>query len=263
MQVNKRQSINHLFFGITFIALSMLATSCVSRKKMVYFQEDISTEAQNFEPIFEPGDLLDIVINGSDSEIAADYNQSGALRQNFQNTSYENGVSANKGYLVFEDSTVTLPVLGEVKIGGLTREAATDTLMNKLKNHLTDATVSIHILNFKITVLGEVQNPGTFSVPNERINILEAIGVAKDLKITAKRNNVTVIRQEKGETKRYQVDLTSSTAFDSPAFYLKQNDVVYVEPNNKARYDASIMKATGGIIISATSLIISTLILLK
>ena len=156
-----------------------------------------------------------------------------------------------------------LPIIGAVKIGGLTRDSAISVIRNVLLEHLESPHVSIRILNFKVTVLGEVNNPGTFAVPNERINIIEAIGVAKDLKITGKRKNVVVIRNENGQNKEYRVDLTSKTLFQSPVYMLKQNDIVYVEPNFKARYDASILRTTGGVILSATSLIITTFVVTK
>lgn len=251
-----------------FIAVSvvmLIATSCVSRKKVVYFQDNVEmpSEGQSFDVIFEPGDILDVIVSSSDPELAKDYNQAEISKQNFQNTTYENGIPAKSGYLVYQDSTIDMPVIGSVKVGGLNRADAVDSINSILRNHLENPNVSINILNFKVTVLGDVKNPGTFVVPNERLTVIEAIGIAKDLNITARRDNIVVIRQENGVSQRYEVDITSPEVFNSPVYYLKQNDVVYVEPNKKARYDGSIFKATGGIILSATSLIISTFILLK
>ena len=164
--------------------------------------------------------------------------------------------------MVAPDSTVSLPIVGKVKLAGLNRNAAVKEVERVVGEYLDSPSVSLRILNFKITVLGEVKNPGTFSVPNERLSILEAIGIAKDLKITGERKNVLVIRHENGERKEYRIDLTTTAIFQSPVYYLKQNDVVYVEPNRKARYDASILRSAGGIVISATSLIVSTLVLI-
>lgn len=250
--------------GLILLTLAILQ-SCVLRKNVVYFQGQNEIQNTNYKsnPLLEVGDIVAVEVTSTDATVAAPYNQAEIWRQGNQNTSYDNGVPATFGYLVHPDSLIYLPVIGPVKLGGMSRDSAVATIQNILKDHLESPQVSIRILNFKVTVLGEVNNPGTFAVPNERINVLEAIGVAKDLKITGKRKNVLVIRNEQGKTVEYRLDLTSKELFKSPAFMLKQNDVVYVEPNLKARYDASILRTTGGFIISATSLIIGTYFIIK
>ncbi len=251
---------------ITLLLIApLIFGSCVNRKKLVYFQAgdgSIENIDQYLTPHLEIGDVLSIEITGADHEIAAPFNQAELVRQGNQIGSYENGIPATYGYLVAPDSTVSLPIVGKVKLAGLNRNAAVKEVERVVGEYLDSPSVSLRILNFKITVLGEVKNPGTFSVPNERLSILEAIGIAKDLKITGERKNVLVIRHENGERKEYRIDLTTTAIFQSPVYYLKQNDVVYVEPNRKARYDASILRSAGGIVISATSLIVSTLVLI-
>ncbi|HNQ20114.1 MAG TPA: SLBB domain-containing protein, partial [Bacteroidales bacterium] len=132
-------------------------------------------------------------------------------------------------------------------------------LENKYANYLQHPIVNIHIENFKITVLGEVNHPGTFKIPNERITILEAIGLAGDLKIAGERKNVLVIRDNDGIKTEYRVDLTSTDILYSPVYYLEQNDVVYVEPNYTARRQATVWRTEGSLFISLTSLIVTTL----
>jgi len=253
-------------FLLPLILCTTLITSCGSKKKLIYFQGDVvPTEVSALKthtPRLEIGDILSIEVTSADPKIAEPFNQTELVRQGNQIGSYQNGVPATYGYLVTSDSTVSLPIVGKVKVGGLNREEAIVALEAVLTNYLTDAKVSLRILNFKITVLGEVKDPGTFSIPNERITILEAIGIAKDLLITGERSNILVIRHEDGVKKEFIVDLTSKDLFLSPAYYLKQNDIVYVSPNKKSRFDSSIFKTTSGIIISGTSLVLSTLILI-
>lgn len=248
----------------SFVLILVLA-SCGSRKKIVYFQDsDGSIESADsyLVPKLEIGDILSVEVTGDNPELSKPFNQPEMVRQGNQITSYVNGVPATYGYLLGPDSTIALPIVGKVKVGGLNRSEATAVIEKSVSEYLNKPSVNIRILNFKITVLGEVKTPGTFSIPNERITILEAIGIANDLKITGERKNILVIRHENGEKMEYRVDLTSKKIFQSPVYYLKQNDVVYVQPNRKARYDASVLKSTGGVIISATSLIISTMILI-
>ncbi|MDX1653554.1 MAG: polysaccharide export protein, partial [Brumimicrobium sp.] len=122
--------------------------------------------------------------------------------------------------------------------------------------------VSIQIQNFKVTVLGDVQSPGTFTIPNERITIIEAIGIAGDLKMTGNRKNLLVLRDRNGVKTEYRIDLTSKNVLNSPVYYLEQNDVIYVEPNAAARSTGTFWRTSGGIIISLTSLVITTVVLI-
>lgn len=253
-------------FSLILLVVGLIATSCGNRDKIVYFQGEqpiADSSAYYFSPTFEVNDLLSVEVSGTDPEVAAPYNQAEVWRQGGnQITSYENGVPATYGYLVDSDSSISLPIIGKVKIAGMQRDVAKDTIEARLSNYLEKPQVSIRLLNFKITVLGDVKNPGTFSIPNERITILEAIGIAKDLNITGNRKNILIVRTEGGKKKEFRIDITSKEVFTSPVYYLKQNDVVYVEPNNKARFDSSILRTTSGLIISVASLIISTMILI-
>ncbi len=257
-----------MYYSRTLLIFTILAyfvlSACHNTKHLVYFEHGDETIEQIAERTIrlETGDILSIEVTTSDPEVAKPFNQAELVRQGNQSGSYENGVAASFGYLIAEDSTISMPIIGKVKVAGLTHGEAVKVVESTLAEYLDGPSISLRILNFKVTVLGEVDHPGTFSIPNERITILEAIGIAHDLKITGKRQNVLVIRTEGNQKKEYRVDLTSKNLFESPAYYLKQNDIVYVEPNSKSRYDASVMRTAGGVIISATSLIISTLILI-
>lgn len=244
--------------------LSFGMFSCRNTKNLVYFEHGTETEGslKMREIYLEVGDILSIEVTAADPDIAKPFNQAELVRQGNQSGSYDNGVGASFGYLIYSDGTVNLPIVGHVKLAGLSRTEAVQAVENALSEYIESPSISLRILNFKVTILGEVENPGTYTIPNERITILEALGISHDLKITGKRTNVLVIRTENGQRKEYRVDLSSKEIFNSEVYYLKQNDVVYVEPNSKSRYDATVIRSAGGVIISATSLIVSTLILI-
>ncbi len=199
---------------------------------------------------------------GMDAEAVKPFNLPVLLNNNVMN-GYTNGNANPQGYLIDAEGNIDFPVLGKIKIAGLNRNEATELLKEKLKPYLKEVSILIRILNFKVTVLGEVRNPGSFNIPNERITLLEAIGIAGDLNITAVRKNVLVIRDENGKKTEYRVDLTKKGVFVSPVYYLNQNDVVYVQPN-RAKINSSVINpANAGIVISAVSLIVSVLVLLS
>jgi polysaccharide export outer membrane protein len=132
-----------------------------------------------------------------------------------------------------------------------------------LTAYLENPVVHIRILNFKVTVLGDVKKPGTFNVPNERITLLEALGVAGDLNITGVRDNVLVLRNENGKSVQYRVDLTQASLLESPVYYLKQNDVVYIEPNAAARFSSTLLKNSSSVSIPLISVILTAFLLFK
>ncbi len=176
---------------------------------------------------------------------------------------YIQGAPSPPGYLIDSDGNIDFPVVGKIKLGGLTRQTAIDYLKEQLKPYLSNPTIIIRILNYKVTVLGEVRNPGTITIPNERITLLEAIGIAGDLNITGLRKNVLVIRETDGKRTETLVDLTSKELFSSPVFYLQQNDVVYVEPNRAKRNSSAVNTANVSLAISVISLFVTMVILFR
>ena len=176
-------------------------------------------------------DLLSIVVSCDDIETALPFNTPMiGLGQNNTRT----GNDQLYGYLVDTDGTIDFPVLGKIKVEGLSRTELAAKLKKELSNYLKNPIVTIQYLNFKVTVLGEVKVPGSYKVNSERVSIFDALGMAGDLQINAKRKNVLVMREDGDEKVFAQLDLTSENIIHSPFFYLQQNDVVYVEPN-KAR----------------------------
>ncbi len=245
---------------ILYFFISFLLVSCVSRKNMVYFQGDIKGEAsKSYNPVFHTDDLLSIIVMGVDPETAKPFN----LPSNGTTSSmggYSQGTPAPSGYLIDTDGNIDFPFIGKIKVGGLSRNAFIDSLKIKLRPYLTNPSIIVRILNFKITVLGEVHDPGSFTIPNERITLPEAIGLAGDLSIFGKRKNVLVIREEQGKKVKYSVDLTANDLFSSPDYYLNQNDVIYVEPNKTKLNSTAINPSNAALIVSVTTFILTVMI---
>lgn len=243
---------------VTFLLLLtglITISSCKTYDKMVYFQGNTTDDSQvaaNYNPVLKTDDLLTIQISADDPESIAAFN----------GASEKDNSSAGRNYLVNSNGELTLPIIGSVQVAGKSRQEATVLIQSKLEEYVSNPIVSINIANFKITVLGDVKTPGTYTIPNERITLLEAIGLSGDLKMTGNRKNILVIRDNNGKKTEYRIDLTSKELFASPAYYLAQNDVVYVEPNRAARTESTMWRATGPMIVSLTSLVITTINLL-
>jgi polysaccharide biosynthesis/export protein len=252
-----------IFLKISCLLFLSQLSSCKTREKLVYFQtqSDSLVSQSSYTPILKVDDYLSILVTSIDPTSVQAFNLPLANGQTGQN-GYTQGIPAGNGYLVHTDGTINLPVIGSFAIAGLSRLEAAEQLQQKLRAFTKEPIVHIQILNYKITVLGDVRSPGTYKIPNERITILEALGLAGDLKQTGERKNVLVVREEDGKKVEYRVDLTNSSVFSSPVYYLTQNDVIYVEPNVTARSESSFLRATGGIFLSFTSLIITTITLI-
>ncbi|UAM96580.1 polysaccharide biosynthesis/export family protein [Polaribacter litorisediminis] len=219
-----------VFFSIVFLS------NCVSKKKIIYFQNDEIDQAKvsnSYKTIIKPDDLLQISITAINTAAVAPFNITAGVGSL--------GVGSSQlDYLVDTNGEIDFPVLGKLKVGGLSRDELIQFLKNKLApDYVLNPNINIRISNYKVTVLGDVKGPGSYPVPNERITILEAIALAGDLNLTAIRNNILVQREENGQKIQYRVDLLSKNIFTSPVYYLQQNDVVYVEPNYASIQSAS------------------------
>jgi polysaccharide export outer membrane protein len=227
---------------------------------MIYFSKDdtIATAEsnKNYSPVFRTDDLLGITVGGVDPETVTPFNLpiTGLVNQN---SGYLSGSPVILGYLIDVNGTIDFPVIGRIKIAGLNRDSAINLIKDKLKDYVKNPIINIRVMNFKITVLGEVKTPGTFNIPNERITLLEAIGLAGDLNITAKRKNIMIIRDVDGKKTETRIDLTSKELFSSSVFYLRQNDIIYIEPNRTKINSSALNTANVGIVVSVTSLLVT------
>lgn len=251
----------YLVFLSLFLSC-LLNTSCKLREKTVYFQgsgvSDSIGKNTNFTPTLMIDDFLSIVVYGDDPESVVPFNLTNNVNGGVL-AGYNSGVASPSGYLIDNEGNVNMPVIGKVHLAGRSRAEATEIIQVKLKEFVANPIVTIQIQNYKVTVLGDVRNPGTFKIPNERITLIEAIGLAGDLTITGSRKNVLVIRDSIGVKKEYRVDLTKKDLFQSPVYYLTQNDVVYVEPSYVRRTEATLWRSSGSFFISLASILITTI----
>tara|TARA_R110002049_G_C9167776_1_gene561611 strand:- start:2622 stop:3383 length:762 start_codon:yes stop_codon:yes gene_type:complete len=244
---------------IVLILFVFLLTSCASRKNVVYFQD-----TGNFETVvnknrsiskFKVDDLVSIHVSSLNPEASVPFNL-------FRGGSESSGFRPEPvDYLVDESGEIDFPVIGKLKIEGLSPEELRNLLRNKLSEYLKDPIINIRLQNFTVTILGEVNRPGTYPVNGEQITILEAMGFAGDLTIRGVRDNVLVIRDFNGTKVYTRIDLTSKKMVDSPVYYLTQNDVVYVEPN-KSGITASSLDQRASIAISIASVLITSTVIL-
>lgn len=217
-------------------------SSCGSRKDVVYLQDIALGDTSSFvvpAPRLAKGDMVGITVNSKNKELADPFN----LPMVGYYTAYGTTTATNlQGYIVDNEGRINFPVLGYVKAEGLTRGELADLLANRLRSsgYVNDATVSVTFLNFKISVLGEVNRPGSFTVQNDQVSIFEALAMAGDLTIQARRDHVLVIREVDGKRLVLAHDLRSKQIFQSPCYFLRQGDIVYVEPNSTKAETARI-----------------------
>lgn len=246
------------FYKIVAIFLVLFVVSCASKKDLVYFQgvDEIQKVVNtDYTPVLKADDQLSIIVSALDPAAALPFNtfepSPGTGASNVETISY----------LIAKDGTIEFPQLGTLHVAGLTRVELIAMLKEKLEPFLVNPSVNIQLLNFTVTVLGEVKKPGAYQIKDERITVLDAIGLAGDLSVWGTRQNVLVIRETETGKVFERIDLTSSAVFDSPVYYLTQNDVVYVEPN-KAKVNSSATSSATGIWISVTSLFITIVTLI-
>ncbi len=233
----------------------IVLSSCGSKKDVVYFQDvkDFETIVNTdvFVPKLKIDDIIDVHISTIDMETTKSFN----LNRSISPT----GGGEAMDYLIDQDGFINYPVLGKIKLAGLSIKEAKELLKSRLSDYFKNPIINIRIKNFSVTILGEVTRAGTYPVNGERITIIEALGLAGDLTIKGKRDNITVIRDLNGTKVYTRIDLTTKKSLNSPVYYLTQNDVVYVEPN-KSAIASSTLDSRTTIAISIASTLISTLI---
>ncbi|MCW3076537.1 MAG: sugar transporter [Bacteroidetes bacterium] len=257
----------HIFTPRNFFiaALCFVCFSCVNRKKIVYFQGDVPVKSDTLKlnsPKLQSDDLLSITVMGLDAEAVKPFNLSTYGSYYGKEVNAGQGDPALAGYLIDSKGEIDFPVIGKLKLTGLNRSEAAIYISSKLKDYVKDPMVNLRIMNFKITILGDVARPATYTIPNERITLIEAIGLAGDLNLSGKRKNVLVIRDMDGKKTETRVDLTNNEVFNSAVYYLKQNDVIYVEHNRAKRNAAGVNLATVSVLVSLTSIVITLISIL-
>lgn len=239
----------------------VLCTSCASSKKVVYLQDVVPLKQQDIKQKYEVyvhnDDLLAIMVNSKNPELALPFNMS---MVSYQLGSESGGQQRVLGYLVDTNGDIDFPILGKLHVAGLTRLQLTDMIKQRLidEDLIKDPIVTVQFLNYKVSVMGEVNRPGSFNISGDRITLLEALSMAGDLTIYGRRDRVAVIREKDGKRTILMHDLRSSDIFNSPCYYLQQNDIVYVEPNKaKAGQSEINQNKSVGVWLSAASILVS------
>ncbi|MFL2621590.1 MAG: polysaccharide biosynthesis/export family protein [Flavobacteriaceae bacterium] len=242
-----------------FLLILFIITSCATKKDLYYFQDIDDVKIQNSYKYLniQPGDILDIQIKALNPESVLVFQRQSSLMS--QNVQFQN--RAIDGYLVGDDNTINLPLIGSISTFGLNTSSLSEEIVNKLIPYIKDPSVNIRILNFRVSILGEVAKPGTYTFLEERLSIPQAIGLAGDLTINGDRNNVLLIRDLDGNKISQFIDLTKSDFINSSNYYLKQNDVLYIRPNN-AKVKSSGLVGNAGTLVSILSLAVSLFIVI-
>jgi len=247
------------------VVLAAMFFSCATRQEVVYYQniEDVALAqtASSYEVKIQADDLLSIIVSAEDQEIAAPFNLKSVSMTNANNLSASRGQESMQLYLVDATGAIDFPVLGKLQIGGLTRTEVLSLFKDKIGRYIKNPIINIRITNFKVSLQGEVNAPGSYTINSERITLIEALALGKDLTIYGKRDNLLIIREVNGVKSFNRVDITKADFINSPFYYLAQNDVVYVEPN-KPRVNASAVGPNTGVLISITSLLITLVTLI-
>lgn len=231
------------------LLLSLLLGACSVPKDVTYFQgidaltpEQITDLSQNYTSHICQDDLLSITVTAWDPIVVTPFNPPAyAYTQQGDQPVYTSPSMFN--YLVDKDGEILFPVLGKIHVEGLTKKQLSEKLQKEISQYVENPLVNVQILNYKVTLMGEVSRPGTLTIRNDRLSILDAIGQAGDLTINAERTNILVIR-ENGDKKEFaRLDITRPDIFTSPYYYLQQNDVVYIEPNKAKKRNARYSQA--------------------
>lgn len=262
-----------IYFALASFVL--LLTSCKNQNNIAYLQniEQIATEVskQSVRSTIQPDDHLLIYVTAKDMSVTAPFNQSVSANDEESRVSYSQPNSnipssgqvsvSGVSYTVYPEGYIDFPVLGKVETKGKTLEELKNDLTVRLERYIINPTVSVRYGNYRVTVLGEVNRPGEYIIPNGKTTLLNALGMAGDLTIYGKRDNVLIVREHNGVRSQDYVNLTDANFINSEYYHLKQNDVVYVTPNN-TRKNSAVFGPQTGIYISVASIVVTILALI-
>lgn len=251
------------FFHISvFAVLALIAAGCASTKDIIYFQDidqvTLKKLTTEYEAVIKKDDRLVILVSGPDKTVCAPYNLTLGEMGSTGATS-TNPEQSTLSYLVDGDGYINFPTLGPIKVEGMTRNQLVTYLTERIGKDVKDPIVYVAFKNYKITVLGEVKAPGTYVMDSEKNNILQALGRAGDLNLTAKRDGILLFREVDGVMTHYTVDLKSSDLLQAPYFYLQQNDVIYVPANAQRVAAANTNTGIWSVVLSSVTTMVAVL----
>ncbi len=232
----------------------LVLTSCSTRKEILYFQNPERVESmdkmQNFEPIFEVNDILYVKVSSMNDDVAVPFqmrtggqSQGGGGQQN----------PSLMGYMVDVNGDILFPILGKISVAGKSRSELESYLTKEIRAYVTDAVVSVRLLNFRVIVLGEAGSQTVVNVENESMSIPELLASVGGITYDGKRDNILVIREIDGQKSFGRVDMTSSDVFNNPYYFLKQNDIVYIEPTYRTVKAAGFITSWQGLLSIVTT----------
>ncbi len=248
--------------NIYLLSIILFLSACgVKYKSVPYFQdlpplENVQEDIANTAVLkIQKDDILGITVSSLNPEASAIFNMGNTSSLQGNASGNINPAITANGFMVDVNGNIQLPLIGSVSVYGLTTTAARELIQNKLTTYLKEPVVSLRLINFRVSVLGDVARPGVYPVQNERVSVTEALSMAGDLSITAVRNNILLIRENQGKRQYIRLDMQKKELFNSPYYYLQNNDVLYIQPGNAkyASVDASYRNVS--IILSALSVI--------
>lgn len=238
-----RAKIFSFFLSILFLG------ACGVPKDVAYFQgvdqlspEEIEKMSQTYTSKICPDDLLSITVTAWDPTVVTPFNPPPYSYASQGDITVQSS-SQLQTYLVDQEGCINFPVLGKIEVAGLSKQELRETLQNRISKYVKDPIVNVQTINYKVTFMGEISRSGSITVRNDRLSILDAIGQQGDLTINANRKNILVIRDNNGIKEFGRIDLTDPAVFASPYYYLRQNDVVYIEPNDAKKRNARYSQA--------------------
>ncbi|WP_308761054.1 polysaccharide biosynthesis/export family protein [uncultured Bacteroides sp.] len=267
--------------SIVILLAAFTLTSCQSYKRVPYLQSyesltdkghkeivinEVNRQDTLYDACIQPKDLLNITVNTTDPQAAAPFNLTVQTPINIaQSNAYVTSQPTLQQYLVSNDGEIDFPVIGRLKIGGLTKNTAENLIRKQLRPYLKETPiVTVRMSNYKISVIGEVNRPGTFTINNEKVNLFEALAMAGDMTVYGIRSNVKLIREDNnGQRNIINLNLNEQNVLHSPYYYLQQNDILYVTPNKTKAKNAGISNSTTiwfsvvGTLVSLASLIVT------
>ena len=255
-----------LVYRLVLACIILALTGCATSRDLVYFQDidevTLGELTRHYELVIKRDDELKIIVSGPDKSVTDPYNMTlGDITAGF--TTHNEPETPMMSFVVDTNGDINFPVLGRIHVEGMTRLELIDYLQAEIGKDVKNPIVYVSFKNYKITVLGEVNSPGTYTYKTERVNVLQALGMAGDLTVAAKRDHILLLREVDGVMQHYQLDLRESSLLDSPYFYLQQNDILYVPPSSARLMTKNNGPSVWGAVLSSISTIIAIISLIK
>ena len=255
-----------LVYRLVLACIILALTGCATSRDLVYFQDidevTLGELTRHYELVIKRDDELKIIVSGPDKSVTDPYNMTlGDITAGF--TTHNEPETPMMSFVVDTNGDINFPVLGRIHVEGMTRLELIDYLQAEIGKDVKNPIVYVSFKNYKITVLGEVNSPGTYTYKTERVNVLQALGMAGDLTVAAKRDHILLLREVDGVMQHDQLDLRESSLLDSPYFYLQQNDILYVPPSSARLMTKNNGPSVWGAVLSSISTIIAIISLIK